>query len=93
MDADYFSISMLLCAALVAGAMLETIRTDPTRMAQGIMTGIGFTFPAIVGTVLTVGILSTFCWVEAKVPAYFFARLYKIKWLYYRQYELSLIRE
>ena len=151
MDADYFSISMHLCAALVAGgaiglersyhgrpagfrthtlvclassllmlvtlyqakwmpgATLDTIRTDPTRMAQGIMTGIGFlgagvifkeglsvrglttaasiwitaaigiligigfTFPAIVGTVLTVGILSIFRWVEAKVPAYFFA--------------------
>ncbi len=26
----------------LAGAPLETIRTDPTRMAQGIMTGIGF---------------------------------------------------
>ncbi|MGE5545335.1 MAG: MgtC/SapB family protein [Solirubrobacterales bacterium] len=26
----------------LAGAPIETIRTDPTRMAQGIMTGIGF---------------------------------------------------
>jgi len=25
-----------------AGAMIETVRVDPTRMAQGIMTGIGF---------------------------------------------------
>lgn len=25
-----------------SGAMLETVRVDPTRMAQGIMTGIGF---------------------------------------------------
>jgi len=25
-----------------AGAALETVRVDPTRMAQGIMTGIGF---------------------------------------------------
>ncbi|MBI5136941.1 MAG: MgtC/SapB family protein [Nitrospirae bacterium] len=28
--------------ALLAGAPLETVRVDPTRMAQGIMTGIGF---------------------------------------------------
>ncbi len=27
---------------LLAGAPLETVRVDPTRMAQGIMTGIGF---------------------------------------------------
>jgi putative Mg2+ transporter-C (MgtC) family protein len=27
---------------LIAGAPLETVRIDPTRMAQGIMTGIGF---------------------------------------------------
>lgn len=27
---------------LLAGAPIETIRVDPTRMAQGIMTGIGF---------------------------------------------------
>lgn len=26
----------------IGGAPLETVRTDPTRMAQGIMTGIGF---------------------------------------------------
>ena len=25
-----------------SGAMIETVRVDPTRMAQGIMTGIGF---------------------------------------------------
>ena len=25
-----------------AGAVLETVRIDPTRMAQGVMTGIGF---------------------------------------------------
>ncbi|MGD8407437.1 MAG: MgtC/SapB family protein, partial [Thiohalophilus sp.] len=36
---------MLLTAyqwELLAGAPVETIRVDPTRMAQGIMTGIGF---------------------------------------------------
>jgi len=83
--------------------------TDPTRMAQGIMTGIGFLgagvimkdgfsvrglttaasiwitaaigilagigfyFPVIVVTVLTVSALSIFRWVERILPAYFYA--------------------
>ena len=83
--------------------------TDPTRMAQGIMTGIGFLgagvimkdglsvrglttaasiwitaaigilagigfyFPVIVVTVLTVAALSLFRWVERVLPAYFYA--------------------
>lgn len=39
------SLLMLLTVyqwELLAGAPLDTIRVDPTRMAQGIMTGIGF---------------------------------------------------
>jgi putative Mg2+ transporter-C (MgtC) family protein len=88
---------------------LEAIRTDPTRMAQGIMTGIGFLgagvifkegltvrglttaasiwitasigvlvgvgfwFPAIVGTIATLIILSAFRFIENKVPAEFYA--------------------
>lgn len=91
------------------GVPLDTIRTDPTRMAQGIMTGIGFlgagvifkeglsvrglttaasiwitaaigillgvgfVFPAVVGTLLTLGILSLFRWFEAKLPSHFYA--------------------
>ena len=91
------------------GVPLDTVRTDPTRMAQGIMTGIGFLgagvifkeglsvrglttaasiwitaaigiligigfiFPAILGTVLTVGTLSVFRWVEAKLPSHYYA--------------------
>lgn len=83
---------------------LDTVRADPTRMAQGIMTGIGFLgagvifkeglsvrglttaasiwitaaigiligvgfyFPAIIATVLTVGVLSFFRAIEAKLP-------------------------
>src|SRR5919107_5533540 len=90
---------------------LDAIRTDPTRMAQGIMTGIGFLgagvifkegltvrglttaasiwitsaigvlvgigfyFPVIVATVLTLGTLSVFRWIEAKMPVQFYARL------------------
>ena len=41
---------------------------DPTRMAQGIMTGIGFYFAAGIGTVLVLGTLSTFRWIEARLP-------------------------
>ncbi len=88
---------------------VETLRSDPTRMAQGIMTGIGFLgagvifkdgmtvrglttaasiwvtasigilfgigffFPAIVGTVITLGTLSAFRWIEAKIPSEIYA--------------------
>jgi len=84
---------------------LDTIRADPTRMAQGIMTGIGFLgagvifkeglsvrglttaasiwitaaigiligvgfyFPAIIATLMTVGVLSLFRIIEAKLPS------------------------
>jgi len=96
---------------LMAGAPLDTIRVDPTRMAQGIMTGIGFLgagviikegltvrglttaasiwitasigiligagfyFPAVVGTILTLGTLSVFRWIESLIPAQYFSRL------------------
>jgi len=82
----------------------ETVRLDPTRMAQGIMTGngflgagvimqegfsvrglttaasiwitaaigvlagIGFYFPLVLSTLLTLGVLSTFRWIEARMP-------------------------
>lgn len=88
-----------------------TIRTDPTRMAQGIMTGIGFLgagvifkegltvrglttaasiwitaalgilygigfyYPAIVGTVATVGVLGAFRWVETRIPSHHFSHI------------------
>src|SRR3954467_15316528 len=88
---------------------LEAIRTDPTRMAQGIMTGIGFLgagvifkeglsvrglttaasiwitaaigillgigfyAPAILATVFTIGTLSFFRWIEAKIPTHYYA--------------------
>lgn len=82
----------------------ETVRLDPTRMAQGIMTGIGFLgagvimreglsvrglttaasiwttaaigilagigfyFPMGLSVVLALGVLSTFRWIEARMP-------------------------
>lgn len=91
------------------GVPMDTVRTDPTRMAQGIMTGIGFLgagvifkegfsvrglttaasiwmtaaigillgigfyLPAVLATVLTIGILSFFRWVESKVPSHHYA--------------------
>lgn len=84
-------------------ATAELVRLDPTRMAQGIMTGIGFLgagvivkeglsvrglttaasiwitaaigilagigfyFPLIVSVVLTIGVLSVFRWIEARM--------------------------
>ena len=92
------------------GVPLETIRTDPTRMAQGIMTGIGFLgagvifkeglsvrglttaasiwitaaigilmgigfyFPAVLATILTLTTLSLFRWVESRMPSHFYAQ-------------------
>lgn len=89
----------------------EEVTIDPTRMAQGIMTGIGFLgagvifqegltvrglttaasiwitaaigilagiglyFPLIVATVLTLGTLSVFRWIEDRMPAEFYAQL------------------
>ena len=97
--------------APVFAVPLETVRTDPTRVAQGIMTGIGFLgagviikegltvrglttaasiwitaaigiligagfyFPAIVGTVLTLGTLSVFRRIEMVMPALYYSRL------------------
>jgi putative Mg2+ transporter-C (MgtC) family protein len=90
---------------------LERITIDPTRMAQGIMTGIGFLgagvimkeglsvrglttagsiwvtaaigiligigfyFAAAVSTVLVLGTLSVFRWIEARIPMLYYALL------------------
>jgi putative Mg2+ transporter-C (MgtC) family protein len=94
-----------------AAAPLETMRIDPTRMAAGIMTGIGFLgagvilkegltvrglttaasiwvtaaigillgagfyFPAFVGTLLALGTLSVFRWIELVMPVLYYSRL------------------
>jgi putative Mg2+ transporter-C (MgtC) family protein len=78
-----------------------TVVTDPTRIAQGIMTGIGFLgagviykegvtvrglttaasiwitavigYPAILSTLLALGILTVFRWIEARMPTQSFA--------------------
>jgi putative Mg2+ transporter-C (MgtC) family protein len=87
----------------------EEARADPTRMAQGIMTGIGFLGagvifkegitvrglttaasiwitaaigvlmgsglyqPAIAGTLIALGVLSAFRWIEARIPSHQYA--------------------
>jgi putative Mg2+ transporter-C (MgtC) family protein len=92
-------------------AFAGRVALDPTRMAQGIMTGIGFLgagvifkegltvrglttaasiwitatigilagigfyFPMFIATVLTLGTLSVFRWIEAKVPGDMYAHL------------------
>lgn len=109
------SLLMLLTVyqwQLLTNAPLETLRVDPTRMAQGIMTGIGFLgagvimkegltvrglttaasiwitaaigiligigfyFPAIVTSLLTLGTLSLFRWIETIMPTLYYARLH-----------------
>lgn len=89
---------------------VDTIRTDPTRMAQGIMTGIGFLGagvifkegltvrglttaasiwttaaigvlfgvglfgPAVVATLVVLGTLSLFRWIESRIPTQIYAQ-------------------
>ena len=52
----------------------QRITLDPTRMAQGIMTGIGFYIPAGFAVVLTLGTLSVFRWIELKMPMNYYAQ-------------------
>ncbi|HET8540876.1 MAG TPA: MgtC/SapB family protein [Anaeromyxobacter sp.] len=87
----------------------DSVRIDPTRMAQGIMTGIGFLgagvifkegisvrglttaasiwitsaigvlmgsglyYPAVAGTVASLGVLAAFRWIENRLPSHRFA--------------------
>jgi len=93
-------------------APAEMIRADPTRIAQGIMTGIGFLgagvifkegltvrglttaasiwmtaalgilygaglyYPAVLASVITLGILAVFRWFEQKLPSQLYAHHY-----------------
>lgn len=105
--------SLLMIVMLYQGKWLgvpaETVQTDPTRMAQGIMTGIGFLgagvifkeglsvrglttaasiwitaaigilfgvgfyFPAVLATILTLGVLAQFRVIEAWMPSHSYA--------------------
>jgi hypothetical protein len=57
-NGDFSEMCLRLVAALAAG---------------GILAGIGFYFAAGLGTVLTLGTLSVFRWIEGKIPAEFYA--------------------
>lgn len=105
--------SLLMIVMLYQGKWLgvqaETVQTDPTRMAQGIMTGIGFLgagvifkeglsvrglttaasiwitaaigilfgigfyFPAVLATILTLGVLAQFRVIETWMPSHSYA--------------------
>lgn len=53
---------------------LTTAASIWTTAAIGILIGIGFYFPAAVATVLTLGTLSVFRWIESHIPAQFYAQ-------------------
>jgi putative Mg2+ transporter-C (MgtC) family protein len=44
--------------------------------AIGILIGIGFYYPATIAAALTLGTLSAFRWIEARIPAQFYAHFY-----------------
>jgi putative Mg2+ transporter-C (MgtC) family protein len=52
---------------------LTTAASIWTTAAIGILVGIGFYFPAIVATAITLGTLSLFRWIENRIPAQFYA--------------------
>jgi putative Mg2+ transporter-C (MgtC) family protein len=43
--------------------------------AIGILVGVGFFYPAIIATILTLGTLSAFRWIENRMPMQFYAQL------------------
>jgi putative Mg2+ transporter-C (MgtC) family protein len=52
---------------------LTTAGSIWTTAAIGVLVGIGFYFPAILGLALTLGTLSAFRWLETQIPAQFYA--------------------
>lgn len=110
-SASLLMVLMVYQWQLVPKEYLTTVRADPARMAQGIMTGIGFLgagviikegltvrglttaasiwmtsaigiviglgfyFPALIATVITILTLSAFRWIESKIPSHRYARL------------------
>ncbi|RDI02711.1 putative Mg2+ transporter-C (MgtC) family protein [Caldimonas thermodepolymerans] len=52
---------------------LTTAASIWTTAAIGVLMGIGFYFPALVATVLTLGTLSLFRWIESRMPSQFYA--------------------
>ena len=109
MASSLLMLVTLFQAEWFAAAASESVRVDPTRMAQGVMTGIGFLGAGVImkeglsvrglttaasiwmtaaigilagvgfysgvaiATVLTLGTLSVFRWVETRMPAHVYA--------------------
>ena len=48
---------------------LTTAASIWTTAAIGILAGIGFYFPLVIATVLTIGVLSAFRWIESRMPS------------------------
>ena len=53
---------------------LTTAASIWTTAAIGILIGIGFYFPAAIASILTLGTLSVFRWIESRIPAQFYAQ-------------------
>ncbi|MDR5172902.1 MgtC/SapB family protein [Methylobacillus flagellatus] len=113
---------------LLPGVPEDTIKADPSRMAQGIMTGIGFLgagvifkegftvrglttaasiwitaaigimfgigfyFPAVLATLMTLGTLSLFRWIEVRLPSHYYAH-YQISFDRYNPMPESELRQ
>ncbi|MBI5433820.1 MAG: MgtC/SapB family protein [Planctomycetes bacterium] len=63
-------------AILKEGATVRGLTTAASiwmTAAIGILVGIGFYFPAIVSALMTLGTLSVFRWIEARLPMQFYA--------------------
>jgi putative Mg2+ transporter-C (MgtC) family protein len=54
---------------------LTTAASIWVTAAIGVLVGIGFYFAAGIATVLTLGVLSVFRWIERKMPIEFYAKL------------------
>jgi putative Mg2+ transporter-C (MgtC) family protein len=52
---------------------LTTAASIWVTAAIGILAGIGFYFPTAIATVLTLGVLGLFRWIEVRMPAQFYA--------------------
>jgi putative Mg2+ transporter-C (MgtC) family protein len=51
---------------------LTTAASIWTTAAIGILIGVGFYFPAILATAVTLGVLTAFRWIEARAPAIYY---------------------
>ena len=71
-------IGFLGAGAIVkSGANIHGLTTAASlwiTAAIGILIGIGFYFPALVCTGITLGVLTAFRWIEARIPAVFYAQ-------------------